>query len=442
MRTLLDVGVKPHNDSVTTLRQLIVNAVNALHLVILPLLILHRIAQGQFTIAAISSFGYSLLLVSVYLSHKGRLGSSVLLSAWVCLSLPFLLAYFGLILPIQIIPQLVLLMGIFQAACVNKASRYVLLFYCIAMLMAICSSHNYTFQDSLPFLFQIFALGVAVDFLINFIETQNNSLRATDEDLQDINNREHALNQSLAEKNTELTMYSNIMSHDLKSPLHIISLCSEIIGDENTSPNEIKYHSKIISKTTQSMHDLIDDMYLYSQADAHTTRDIETVNLNETLNSVIVGLDHEINSKSVKLTIDKMPTVHGDKPMLNALFRNLISNAIKFQPQNKASHIPYIKISSKLNTENQHTILFEDNGIGLPLDSGEENFEPFKRYHSTNYEGTGSGLSICKRVVQFHKGTFILKKTSEQGSCFEITLPSQLPTPAIELSTPDNTLVT
>lgn len=402
----------------------------------MSLVILVKIGQGQFTVAAMYSLSCSLILVSIYLSHKGKLGSSVLLSAWVCVTLPFLLAYFELLPAFQIIPQLVLIMGIFQVACVNRSSRYALLFYCVGMLMLVSFSQGATFYESLPFLIQVFALGIAVNFFVYFLEAQNNSLSTAIVNLQEINNREHALNLSLAKTNNELTMYSNIVCHDLKSPMHAISLCSELIREETTSSNEINKHSKTISKSVESMRDLIDDILLYSKVDPDTNKELESIDLNMKINTVMGNLEHEIDTHSVKLTVGKLPTIQGDKPMMNALFHNLMSNAIKFQPQNKPDHTPHIKISSKLNSKNQHTILFEDNGIGLPLNAGEENFEPFKRYHSANYEGTGLGMSICKRVMQFHKGNFTLKRTSDQGSCFELTFPSEL-YQLSEISDPD-----
>jgi len=110
---------------------------------------------------------------------------------------------------------------------------------------------------------------------------------------------------------------------------------------------------------------------------------------------------------------------------LKTLFKNLISNGIKYQPKESSDHIPTIKIWSELGESID--IFISDNGIGIDDNYSKDIFEPFKRYHNKkDYKGTGLGLSICKSVMEKHSGKIELFKSSNEGTTFKLTFPKVL----------------
>jgi signal transduction histidine kinase len=128
-----------------------------------------------------------------------------------------------------------------------------------------------------------------------------------------------------------------------------------------------------------------------------------------------------IEKKKAKITINgSFPIIEADENQLNQLFSNLISNAIKYQP---SDNIPEIIISHSLKDDNIE-ITIQDNGIGIDLQYKELIFQPFQRLHGKGeYEGSGIGLAICKKIVDRHKGTIDIESETGKGSKFIIQLP-------------------
>jgi len=129
---------------------------------------------------------------------------------------------------------------------------------------------------------------------------------------------------------------------------------------------------------------------------------------------------YEIINKEVAFEVGKLPEVTGNQQLLRTLFHNLISNAIKYQPKCKPNYIPKISINSS-DDSNYHFIIVSDNGIGIKEEYIENLFTPFKRFHTNSeYEGTGLGMSICRKVMQKHGSSIELLETSTNGSKFKL----------------------
>jgi light-regulated signal transduction histidine kinase (bacteriophytochrome) len=147
----------------------------------------------------------------------------------------------------------------------------------------------------------------------------------------------------------------------------------------------------------------------------------------------------EINlvKRNAKVTISKMPSIYAVPSQIRQLFQNLISNSLKFCREGstpeihiqteviKGAHVP--GVDRKLFENTFYKIYFRDNGIGFDAKYAEEIFVVFKRLHSYHeFEGTGIGLSICKKIVEKHKGFITAKSNPNEGSTFIITLPERI----------------
>ena len=244
-------------------------------------------------------------------------------------------------------------------------------------------------------------------------------------DVTDIKRAEEKLLKAadaLQKSNKELMQFAYVASHDLQEPLRTIASYIQLLQnrykgklDENAD-TFMNYAVDGVSR----MQQLIKDLLLYSRVDTQG-KPFETTNLNEVLDMVQMNLKFAIEDNAVQIKIDPLPTIQADGSQLIQLFQNLISNAIKFKGTSK----PVIHIQSELIKHLWH-IRVKDNGIGIPADQLENIFIIFKRLHTRqDYEGTGIGLAVCKKIVERHGGSIQVTSREGEGSVFTITFPEQ-----------------
>ena len=224
----------------------------------------------------------------------------------------------------------------------------------------------------------------------------------------------------MRQKNEDLEQYAYAASHDLQEPLHSLqSLVNLIKSDlEDKVDDNGKQYLQFLFETTERMSLLIKNLLNYSRIGR--MEEIEMVNCNTVIELVKKDLAHQIENANAKIEVENtLPILKGYPTSLHQLFQNLISNAIKFQPEGQD---PVIKISSKhINQGWQFKV--EDNGIGIPEDSLEKVFVIFKRLHSSSkYKGTGVGLANCKKIVDLHNGSIWVESTLGKGSTFYFTI--------------------
>src|SRR5215217_1333003 len=148
---------------------------------------------------------------------------------------------------------------------------------------------------------------------------------------------------------------------------------------------------------------------------------MEQVDCNKTLQEVLADLGAAINQAKAEIQHHPLPVVSGYPTELKQLFQNLIINAVKFQ---KKGVSPEIKISVQ-KTKDSWQFEFKDNGIGIEKQHSEKIFNIFQRLHTrAEYEGSGIGLSHCKKIVELHKGEIWVESTFGEGSTFNFTLPA------------------
>lgn len=227
-------------------------------------------------------------------------------------------------------------------------------------------------------------------------------------------------NEELKAANIELAQFAYVASHDLKEPLLTIAGFVQVLenkyahkGDEETN----QYYTYITS-AVKRMQLLIADLLNLSRIGNQGS--FAMVDCNVVLKNVLKDLKASIQENKVKVKVDKLPVVKGNEVELNLLFQNLISNAIKFK---KLDVEPEIKITV---SENNDDYIFKviDNGIGIEPIYHERIFTIFQRLHSMEvYDGSGIGLSICKKIVALHKGKIGVKSKLSEGSTFYFTIP-------------------
>lgn len=240
--------------------------------------------------------------------------------------------------------------------------------------------------------------------------------------IKELVNRQLKLLDSLKQKNGEIERFAYVTSHDLKQPLRSISsfsgLLKRYINDPTKTEKNLEFLNQIETSANR-MNDLIEKILGFSKVDKADTA-LEKVNLNALIQDFKKSNALLLKRKNVKIESEELPTIYGNKLNLSLLVQNLLENGIKYNQ----SELPYIKIESKTINE-KHELTFRDNGIGIPEESQDKIFEPFKRLHSKkNYEGTGLGLSICKKIVTDQQGDIKVATDAEIGGTkFIISLP-------------------
>ncbi len=235
----------------------------------------------------------------------------------------------------------------------------------------------------------------------------------------------------LENANKNLERFAFMASHDLQEPLRKIRMFSDRLFLKYKDVKEDVDLINRIQRAAERTQMLITDILAFSKLSAEPS-DFTTVNLNDTLHELLIDLSEEIREKGAEIKIDKLPTLYASQRLMRPLFQNLISNALKYRRKDIK---PVISIRSDSQTDagsNEKTppgskyyrIYIEDNGIGFEQKYSEEIFGMFRRLHNSGeFEGTGIGLALCKKIVEQHQGFISARSLLNQGSTFIISLP-------------------
>ena len=238
-------------------------------------------------------------------------------------------------------------------------------------------------------------------------------------------------NERLGRMNKELESFNYIASHDLKEPLRKIKIFADRIFQTNEflSDETKGYFGKILSATAR-MEQLIQSILQYSLTSAEDRKFLKT-DLNEILNEVKADLIESLKEKDAILESGQLPSLRVEPGQFRQLFTNLISNSLKYtragiQPELKITYAvcPYVDGTGESRTQLYHCITFADNGIGFQQIYADKIFDLFQRLHTrSEFDGTGIGLSICRKIMQNHEGFIKAKGELEVGAEFMLYLP-------------------
>ncbi|MFO1024150.1 MAG: ATP-binding protein [Acetobacteraceae bacterium] len=240
------------------------------------------------------------------------------------------------------------------------------------------------------------------------------------------------MNASLSRSNEELEAFAFVASHDLREPLRQIETFSTLLrrdlGDDASAAAKSARWFEGIETSSKRMRTLINDLTEYARLGRHALPFTPT-DLGQLLAAVQADLGVAISDAKATLVADKLPVVMCDQTQLRQVLQNLISNAVKYRHPDRP---PVITINAAIRpvppgrsaVSQALEISVSDNGIGFEERHRERIFEPFQRLHSMDdYEGSGIGLAICRKIIDRHGGAITAAGRLGEGAVFTFTLP-------------------
>jgi signal transduction histidine kinase len=265
------------------------------------------------------------------------------------------------------------------------------------------------------------------------LETEIKERKASEEKIKDLNHQLLQNIERLESANKELDRFAYMASHDLQEPLRKIITFSDHLSSKfrDKLDEEGKMHINRIQGAAERMQTLIRDIMTLSNISEDKSKFMFT-DLNILMNEVLTDLDKRIKEKGAKVIVDKLPSFSINPGLIYSLFHNLVGNALKYS---KKGVEPLVRITTEIfsvdptkkETGKFCRIYVADNGIGFDQNHADQIFSIFKRLHApSEFEGTGIGLAICKKIVEKHKGFISATSKPGEGATFIVSLPLSL----------------
>ena len=234
---------------------------------------------------------------------------------------------------------------------------------------------------------------------------------------------------NLENANKNLERFAFMASHDLQEPLRKIRMFSDKLYQRHKeAPEDIDIINRI-QRSAERTQMLITDILAFSKISADPS-DFATVDLNVVIKELLADLADEVKQKNATINADELPSLFLNHRLIRPLFQNLVSNALKYCHKKNPpiisirAEMPVNGKEKKEHENNYCRIYIEDNGIGFDQKYSEEIFGMFRRLHgSGEYEGTGIGLALCKKIVEQHQGFISARSAVDKGSTFIISFP-------------------
>jgi PAS domain S-box-containing protein len=234
-------------------------------------------------------------------------------------------------------------------------------------------------------------------------------------------------NRDLARANSELENFAFVASHDLQEPLRKIQAFGERLALRSKTglDDESRDYLERMLASAGRMRQMINDLLSLSRITTRA-RPFQEADLNLVLQDVLSDLEVRIERSGAQVEVGPLAVIQADVVQMRQLFQNLIANALKFVPKDQP---PRVRIVQEWTGEGKSVIInVEDNGIGFDEMFLERIFQPFQRLHGRGeYEGSGIGLAVCRKIVERHAGHITARSAPGQGTNFIITLPVRQP---------------
>jgi signal transduction histidine kinase len=262
------------------------------------------------------------------------------------------------------------------------------------------------------------------------LENEISERKASEKKIKELNRQLLENIDRLESANKDLDQFAFMASHDLQEPLRKIRTFSDrlLLRSSEALDNDGKMCLSRIQNASARMQTLINDILDFSRISGEEYL-TESVNLNMLLEDLKIEMESQIREKEASILTEELPTINANARLIRVLFQNLLSNSLKYSQANVS---PVIRIRADIvekvngNELNYCRIYVSDNGIGFDQKYAEQIFGMFKRLHlNTEYEGTGIGLALCKKIVEKHHGFISANSKPNGGSTFIVSLPIQ-----------------
>jgi light-regulated signal transduction histidine kinase (bacteriophytochrome) len=275
------------------------------------------------------------------------------------------------------------------------------------------------------------------------VERDNARLAAEVEERQRVNATLTALTTRLEQSNRELQDFASVASHDLQEPLRKIQAFGDRLRSKFAEPlgEAGRDYVDRMHSAAARMQTLINDLLSFSRVTTKA-QPFAPVDLGGLARDVVGDLEARIESSGGRVEVGELPTIEADAVQMRQLFQNLIANALKFRRPEVA---PVVRVSATMPTEvgtpaedgegasRNVEIRIADNGIGFDEKYLDRIFNVFQRLHGREqYEGTGIGLAVCRKIAERHGGSITATSRPGEGTTFVVTLPVSHPEPAAE----------
>ena len=288
-------------------------------------------------------------------------------------------------------------------------------------------------------------LGILCDgfnAMLSEIEQRDDELRDHRDRLEEtVERRTRTLKsrtEELTRSNTELEQFAFIASHDLQEPLRKVQAFGDMLANQfrEVLGDEGRDYLLRMQGAAKRMQGLINELLNYSRITTKA-QPFEPVDLSDVARLVLSDLEARIQETGGRVDLGPLPTLEAEPTQMRQLLQNLIGNALKYR---RKTVPPVVIVRSRVLEPGDAALLshgepvqfceitVEDNGIGFEQKYVDRIFAPFERLHGrSEYEGTGMGLAICRKIVERHGGTITARSVPDQGSAFIVTIPLQQP---------------
>jgi len=252
------------------------------------------------------------------------------------------------------------------------------------------------------------------------LKTKNNQIVSTQNELSSKNKEL----QKYIESNIQLEQFAHIAAHDLKSPLRVLSSFTGLLKKKTNKKLDLKEkeYFKFIEDSAKQMSLLVQDLLDYSKANSQVLA-IAKIDLEPFIVEILsmFQITNSIDTDSITIA-DCKKIIYADPIKLKQVFQNILSNALKFTEDHQVAKI---RIEA-LETDNHFNFSITDNGIGIPDDYKDIVFNSFTQLNPNKFDGSGIGLSICKKIIERHEGNISIADNHPQGTKIKFSISKSL----------------